>query len=107
MLRRNRNENVEDIKYEIEEWKAKNKKMVEINLFPGEEEYLIKNDYIVRPILFIIKDRNLKNMKDCPNFIKSKHYKKAKKVFRLKKREKDLLDSHGIKYEPIGFVVYL
>ena len=32
---------------------------------------------------------------------------KQKKMIRLKKRERDLLDSHGIEYQALGYIVYL
>ena len=41
MLNRKRNDKIEDIELEIEEWRAQNKKKVEIILFPGEKEYLV------------------------------------------------------------------
>ena len=107
MLKRKRNDNIEDIETEIKQWRSQNLEKVEIILFPGEEEYLLKNGHTLIPLFYKIKDKNLENMKDCPNFIKEKHYKKGKKVFKLKKRERDLLDSRGIEYEALGYIVYL
>lgn len=107
MLNRKRNENIEDIENEIEEWRSQNKKEVEIILFPGEEEYLTNHGYIAIPLLFEIKDKFFMNMKNCPNFIKDFPDRKSKKIFRLKKSDREVLDSHGIQYEPLGYIVNL
>lgn len=108
MLNRKKNNNIEDIENEVNQWRAKNRKVVEIKLFPGEEEYLAqKMNCIVFPILYEINDKQLYNMKNCPNFIKEKYNKKSKKLFRLKKKERQLLDSRGIEYKPLGYIVYL
>ena len=108
MLNRKRNDNIKNIETEVNQWRAENKEKVEINLYPGEEEYLANMmNCVVLPILYEIKDKHLENMKDCPNFIKKKYNKKTKRVYRLKKREKQLLDSRGIEYIPLGFIVYL
>ena len=108
MLNRKRNENIEDIENEVNQWKAENKSKVEIILFPGEEDYLTtKLGCIAVPLLFEIKDSHFENMKNCPNFIKGKHRKKAKKLLKLKNKERELLDSLGIEYNPLGYIVYL
>lgn len=108
MLNRKKNDNIEDIENEVNQWRAENRKKVEINLFPGEEEYLAKTmNCIVLPVLYEIKDKHLENIKNCPNFIKIKYNKKAKRLLRLKKRERQLLDSLGIEYKPLGYIVYL
>lgn len=107
MLNRKRNENIEDIETEIEEWRSQNLEKVEIILFPGEEEYLVEKGHTLLPLFFRIKDKNLKNMKNCPNFIKEKNDHKNNKIIRLKKRERRILDDLGIEYEPLGFIVYL
>ena len=108
MLNRKKNCNIEDIENEVNQWRAENREKVEIYLFPGEEEYLEdKMDCIVLPILYEISDKNLKNLKNCPNFIKKKYSKKEKRLFKLKKREKQLLDNRGIEYKPFGYIVYL
>ena len=108
MLNRKRNSKIEDIETEVNQWITENREKIEINLFPGEEEYLVeKMDCIVLPILYEIKDKNLENIKDCPNFIKKKYNQKTKRLFKLKKREKQLLDSQKIEYEPLGYIVYL
>ena len=73
MLNRKKNDNIEDIANEVNQWRAENKRMVEIVLFPGEEDYLAKLGCVVIPLLFEITDKNLENMKDCPNFIKEKY----------------------------------
>lgn len=108
MLNRKKNDKIEDIEDEVNQWRAENRKKVEINLFPGEEEYLANIlDCIVLPILYEIKDNHFENMKDCPNFIRKKYNQKSKRVFRLKKREKEVLDSKGIIYTPLVYIVYL
>lgn len=108
MINRKKNDNIEDIENEVNQWRAENREKVEINLFPGEEEYLAqKMNCIVLPVLYEIKDKHLDNMKDCPNFLKENYSKKRKKLFKLKKRERQLLDSQGIEYEPLGYIVYL
>lgn len=108
MINRKKNDNIEDIENEVNQWRAENREKVEINLFPGEEEYLAqKMNCIVLPVLYEIKDKHLDNMKDCPNFLKGNYSKKRKKLFKLKKRERQLLDSQGIEYEPLGYIVYL
>lgn len=108
MLRRKRNDKIEDIETEVKEWRSQNKSKVEIILFPGEEEYLTtKLGCVAVPLLFEIKEKHLDNLKDCPNFIRVKADRKSKKVFRLKKQERDLLDSLGILYQPLGYIVYL
>ena len=55
MMNRKRNKNLEDIEDEIREWKMQNKENVEISVFPGEVEYLIKGGYTINPILFHLK----------------------------------------------------
>ena len=40
MLNRKKNNNIEDIENEVNQWRAENREVVEIKLFPGEEEYL-------------------------------------------------------------------
>lgn len=108
MLNRKRNDNIADIENEVNQWRFKRKDKVEINLFPGEEEYLVeKMNCIVFPILYEITDKHLYNMKNCPNFIKEKYNRKKQKIFKLKKKEKQLLDSQGIEYKPLGYIVYL
>lgn len=108
MLNRKRNCNIEDIENEVNQWRSENRERVEINLFPGEEEYLAeKMNCRVLPILYEITDKHLNNMDNCPNFIKEKHSKKKQRIFRLKKSEKQLLDSRGIEYKPLGYIVYL
>lgn len=108
MLNRKRNDSVEDIEIEVNQWRAENREKVEINLYPGEEEYLANMlDCIVLPILYEIKDKHLENMRDCPKFIKKTYKKKAKKLLRLKKKERRILDSLGIEYKPLGYIVYL
>lgn len=108
MLNRKRNDNIEDIENEVNQWRSENREKVEINLFPGEEEYLVeKMNCIVLPLLYEIKDKHFENMKDCPNFIKEKHSRKNKRLYKLKKRERELLDSQGIEYQPLGYIVYL
>ena len=108
MLRRKRNDNIEDIETEVKEWRSQNKSKVEIILFPGEEEYLTtKLGCAAVPLLFEIKDKYLDNLKDCPNFIKVKSNRKHKKIYKLKKKERDMLDSLGIMYQPLGYIVYL
>lgn len=108
MLDRKKKDSPEFIKEEVEQWRAQNKKRVEIILFPGEEEYLTENlDCIVIPLLFEIKDKHLENLNNCPNFIKRKYNKRFKRVMKLKKKEQKLLDSLGIEYEALGYIVYL
>ena len=108
MLNRKKNNNIEDIENEVNQWRAENREVVEIKLFPGEEEYLAqKMNCIVLPVLYEITDKHLNNIENCPNFIKEKYNKKSKRIFRLKKREKALLDSRGIEYKPLGYIVYL
>lgn len=108
MLNRKKNDNIEDIENEVNQWRAENRKKVEIILFPGEEEYLAEEmNCIVLPVLYEIKDKHLEHIENCPNFIKIKCNKKAKKLLKLKKRERQLLDSLGIEYEPLGYIVYL
>ena len=102
MLNRKRNDKIEDIELEIEEWRAQNKKKVEIILFPGEKEYLVAKGLFVQPVLYKIK-----NKQDLINFIKVKYNEKAQKVFKLKSKEKKLLDSKGIEYEELGVILYL
>lgn len=108
MLNRKRNNNIEDIEIEVNQWREENRVKVETNLFPGEQEYLVNEmDCDVLPILYEIKDNHLENVKNCPNFVKKQYDKKTKRILRLKKREKKLLDSKGIEYEPCGYIVYL
>lgn len=110
MLNRKKNDNIRDIENEVNQWREQNIKKVEINLFPGEKEYLVENlDCKVMPILYKIKDKNIDNLRDCPNFIKNKPKQKSKckRVFRLKKRELKILDRKNIEYEPLGYAVYL
>ena len=108
MLNRKRNNNIEDIEIEVNQWREENRVKVETNLFPGEQEYLVNEmDCDVLPILYEIKDNHLENVKNCPNFVKKRYDKKTKRILRLKKREKKLLDSKGIEYEPCGYIVYL
>lgn len=108
MLRRKRNDNIKDIETEVEEWRSQNKHRVEIFLFPGEEEYLTTElGCIAIPLLFEIKDGHFDNLKDCPNFVKTKLNGRSKRVYKLKKQERDLLDNLGISYEPLGYIVYL
>lgn len=108
MLNRKKNDNIEDIENEVNQWRSENREKVEVNLFPGEEEYLSnKMNCTVLPILYEIKDKHLENMKDCPKFIKKTYNKKAKKLFKLKKKELQMLDSRGIEYKPLGYIVYL
>ena len=107
MQYRKRNANLNDIENEVNQWRNQNLKKVEINLFPGEKEYLESLNCIVLPILYEVKDKNLKNLKDCPNFLKNRQREKTKRVLRLKKRELNILDYKNIEYEPLGYVVYL
>lgn len=108
MLNRKMNDNIEDIENEVNQWRAENKEKVEINLFPGEAEYLVhKLNCRVLPIFYEITDKHLNNLQNCPNFIKVNNGKKSKKIFRLKKHEKKLLDKCGIEYQPLGYIVYL
>ena len=107
MLNRKRNKNLEDIDDEIQKWKMQNKEKVEISVFPGEVEYLIKGGYIINPTLFQIKNNNFLNMPNCPNFLKTKHSKKNKRIYRLKKRERELLKNLNIEYETFGIILYL
>ena len=108
MLNRKKHDNVEDIEFEVNQWRAEKREKVEIKLFPGEEEYLSNNmKCTVFPVLYEIKDEHLKNRKDCPKFIKTTYSKKTKKLFRLKKKEKKILDSLGIDYKPLVYIVYL
>mgnify|MGYP000053746591 CR=1 FL=1 len=108
MLNRKRNDKIEDIDLEIEEWRAQNKKKVEIILFPGEKEYLVAKGLFIQPILYEIKDKqDLKCINSQINFIKLKYNEKTKKVFKLKHKEKKLLDNKGIKYETLGVILYL
>lgn len=86
MLNRKKNNNIKDIENEVNQWRKQNIKKVEINLFPGEKEYLVENlDCKVMPILYEIKEKNIDNLRDCPNFIKNKlkHKGKCKRVLRL------------------------
>ena len=108
MLNRKRNDKIEDIELEIEEWRAQNKKKVEIILFPGEKEYLVAKGLFVQPALYKIKNKQDLKCINCPiNFIKVKYNEKAQKVFKLKSKEKKLLDSKGIEYEELGVILYL
>lgn len=108
MLDRKRNNKIEDIDVEIEEWRAQNKKKVEIILFPGEKEYLVAKGLFIQPVLYKIKDKqDLKCINSQINFIKIKYNEKTKKVFKLKRKEKKLLDSKGIEYETFGVILYL
>ena len=108
MLNRRKNENIEDIENEIKQWRAENKSKVEIILFPGEEDYITtKLGCIAVPLLFEIKDSHFENLKDCPNFIKVNKYQKGKRLFKLKKQERELLDNLGIEYQALGYIVYL
>ena len=108
MLNRKRNNKIEDIDVEIEEWRAQNKKKVEIILFPGEKEYLVAIGLFVQPVLFKIKNKQDLKCINCPiNFINVKYNEKAQKVFKLKSKEKKLLDSKGIEYEELGVILYL
>ena len=60
MLNRKKNNNIKDIENEVNQWRKQNIKKVEINLFPGEKEYLIENlDCKVMPILYEIKEKNI------------------------------------------------
>ena len=108
MLNRKRNDNIESIKDEVEQWRSQNKRKVETILFPGEKEYLTERlNCTVFPLLYEIKDKNFQNMENCPNFLKRKYGKKNKKIANLKKKEIKLLDSQGIEYQPLGYIVYL
>lgn len=108
MQNRKRNDNIEDIENEVKQWRNESREKVEINLFPGEAEYLVhKLNCRVLPILYEITDKHLDNLQNCPNFIKVNNGKKSKKVFRLKKHEKKLLDKCKIEYKPLGYIVYL
>lgn len=108
MLNRKRNDKIEDIDLEIEEWRAQNKKKVEIILFPGEKEYLVAKGLFVQPVLYKIKNKQDLKCINCPiNFIKGTYNEKTKKVFKLKSKEKKLLDSKGIEYEELGVILYL
>lgn len=108
MLNRKRNNKIEDIDVEIEEWRAQNKKKVEIILFPGEKEYLIAKGLFIQPVLYKINDKQDLKCINCQiNFIKVKYNEKTKKVFKLKCKEKKLLDSKGIEYETFGVILYL
>lgn len=99
---------IEDIENEVNQWRSENRKKVEIILFPGEEEYLAEEmGCKVLPILYEITDKHLENMKDCPEFIKKRYNKKRQKIYKLKKKERQLLDSRGIEYKPFGYIVYL
>ena len=106
MLNRKKNDRIEDIDIEMEEWRSQNKEKVEIILFPGEYEYLTKKGHLAKAILYEISS-DILYMDNCPNFIKAKYNKKQKKLFKLKKREKRLLDDKGIKYKALGYIVYL
>lgn len=61
------------------------------------------------PILYEIKEKNIDNLRDCPNFIKNKlkHNGKCKRVLRFKKRELEILDCKKIEYKQLGYAVYL
>mgnify|MGYP004688030539 FL=1 len=108
MLNRKRNNKIEDIDVEIEEWRAQNKKKVEIILFPGEKEYLVAKGLFIQPVLYKIKNKQDLKSINCPiNFVKVKYNEKTKKVFKLKSKEKKLLDSKGIEYEELGVILYL
>lgn len=108
MLKRKKNDNIEDIEKEVNQWRAENREKVEVNLFPGEEEYLSNNMKCkVFPVLYEINYKHLENMKDYPNFIRATYSKKTKKLFRLKKKERKLLDSLEIDYKPLVYIVYL
>ena len=108
MLNRKKNGNIEDIAIEVNQWRDEKRKQVTINLFSGEEEYLTeKLNCIVLPIFYEITDKHLDNMKNCPNFVKENYSTKSKKVFKLNKRERRLLDSQGIEYKPLGYIVFL
>ena len=110
MLNRKKNNNIKDIENEVNQWRKQNMKKVEINLFPGKKEYLVENlDCKFMPILYEIKEKNIDNLRDCPNFIKNKlkHNGKCKRVLRFKKRELEILDCKKIEYKPLGYAVYL
>ena len=108
MLNRKKNDNIGDIEIEVNQWRSENREKVEVNLFPGEEEYLVeKLNCVVLPILYEIKDKHLYNLKDCPNFIKQNPKQNGKTLLRLKKREREILDRKKIEYEPLGYIVYL
>lgn len=108
MIIRKRNDNVEDIENELKQWRDQNKTKVEIQLFPGEFEYLSDSGYYIIPLIYEIKDKQLYNLNSCPNFIKEKfRSRKRNKYYKLKKREKDCLDTLGIEYRPLGCIVYL
>ena len=107
MQNRKKNSNVKDIENEVQQWREQNIKKVEINLYPGEKEVLEDLNCIVLPTLYEIKDKNIKNIKDCPKFLISRPRKKIKRILRLKKSELEILDCKNIEYEPLGYVVYL
>ena len=105
MFNRKKNENLEDIEEEIQQWKMQKKEKVEILVFPGEVEYLINEGYSVIPLLFKVED--VKNISNCPDFIKKKYSNKKKKYYSLKKRDTDILNNHNIKYETSAVILYL
>lgn len=107
LLRRKRNLNVEDIEKEIEQWKSQCKKQVTIIVFPGEVQYLLQHGYDIVPLYFAIKYSTIKDIARCPNFLKTKYNKKKNKVYRLKKKDRILLDNVGIEYEALGVIVNL
>ena len=107
MIKRKKNKNIEDIKFEIERWRSENKTKVETVLFPGEVEYLNELGILTKPLLFKITNNDVRKEKDCPNFIRYKKIRKNKKIFKLKKKERALLENQGIEYEPYGYVIYL
>ncbi len=96
-----------DLDIEIEEWRAQKRKKVEIILSPGENEYLIEQGHLTKPILYKIKNASDLDEKNCPKFVKNKYCHTRKQFFKLKKSEKKLLDSFGIEYEALGYIVYL
>lgn len=107
MIKRKKNKNIEDIKFEIERWRSENKTKVETVLFPGEVEYLNELGILTKPLLFKITNNDVRKEKDCPNFIRYKKIRKNKKIFKLKKKECALLECQGIEYEPYSYVIYL
>ncbi len=107
LLRRKRNVNVEDIEMEIEQWKSQSKKKVIILVFPGEVQYLLQHGYDVIPLYFVIKNSAISDFANCPNFLKTKYNKKKNKIYRLKKKDRALLDNVGIRYETLGVLVNL
>ena len=109
---KNKNYRQNKLKKQLREKKNNGVKFLIWELTPEKKEQIESFGYYVEPYLYLINTRTFLNIRNInSNLLKDLHYmnKRGKryKVCRLKKGEKEILDSYGIRYKPTKYKIHL